>query len=174
MSSWYYYKATRVGPYMGPYCRMLRIQWIREETNKEVLCQIDKSTELVVIVKKRKLHILDMYWGGKNTESYSRLKDLWRWFSCSSLGLFCKAVSRIQIVYGWPASINGDGVRRRRRYGRKLTFTKIFLFHRQYMVWKLSFHLSQYTCSDSWIIDSSMILSNKSVWCLKIFISYNL
>ena len=108
---------------MWLYRRMLRVSWIQKVTNEEILRRVNKNTELLPMIKRRKLlylghilrgeryGILRLVMEGKicgarsaGRRRNSWLRDLRRWLGCSSIELFRKAVSRIQIAI-WMANL---------------------------------------------------------------------
>ena len=111
------------------YRRMLRISWIQKITNETVLNRMRKQLEVLSTVKERKLRYLGHIMRGPKYEilrliiegkivgrrsvgrrQNSWLKDLRRWFGCSSIELFRSAGSRIEIAT-WIANLRGgEGV----------------------------------------------------------------
>ena len=100
------------------YWRILRIPWIKNTTNKEVLRRMDKTKEVRFTVKKRKkkhlghimrnnkYRLLQLILQGKEKEGrrgpgrrrISRLQNLFQWFGMSSLELFRQAADRAKIA----------------------------------------------------------------------------
>lgn len=105
------------------YRRMLRISWVQKITNTEILAPMKKLKELMQIVKERKTRYIGHVMRGERYEllrliiegkiqgkrsvgrrQNSWLKDLRRWFGCTSIDIFRAATSRIMIA-NWVANL---------------------------------------------------------------------
>lgn len=103
---------------MWLYRRILRISWVDHVSNKKVLEMLQKGTEIIHIIKKRKLEyfghimrnqkrygLLQLILQGKvfgrrgpGRRRISWLRNLRTWFSLSTRGLFRTAVSKVQLA----------------------------------------------------------------------------
>ena len=111
------------------YRRILKISWTQKIANVEVLNGMKTAPELLDIVKRRKLAYLGHIMRGERYEilrfiiegklkgkrsigrrQNSWMKDLRRWFGCTTAQLFRSAVSRISIAM-WITNLrSGEGV----------------------------------------------------------------
>lgn len=99
------------------YRRMLKISWTDKVTNKEVLRRVEKETELIFTIQRRKLEYLGHVMRGPKYEilrliiqgkisgkrsigrrRISWMKNLRQWFSCTSTDLFRAAISKVRIA----------------------------------------------------------------------------
>lgn len=105
------------------YRRILRISWVQRVTNEEVLRRMGKQKELLLTIKHRKTSYIGHVMRGDKYEflrliiegkiqgkrsigrrQNSWLKDLRRWFGCSSIDIFRAAVSRTMLAI-WIANL---------------------------------------------------------------------
>ena len=105
------------------YRRMLRIPWVEKVTNMEVLGRMCKSVELLLTLKERKTRYIGHVMRGDRysllrliiegrilgkrsvgRRKNSWLKDLRRWYNCSSIEIFRAAVDREELAI-WIANL---------------------------------------------------------------------
>lgn len=108
------------------YRRVLRISWVQKVTNEEVLRRMGKQKELLLTIKQRKTRYIGHVMRGDRYEflrliiegkiqgkrsigrrQNSWLKDLRRWFGCSSIDIFRAAVSRTVLAI-WIANLREE------------------------------------------------------------------
>ena len=108
------------------YRRILRISWVQRITNEEVLNRMRKKKELLLTIKIRKTRYIGHIMRGEKYEllrliiegkvqgkrsigrrQNSWLKDIQRWFGCSSLDIFRMAVSRTTLAI-WIANLRRE------------------------------------------------------------------
>lgn len=108
------------------YRRILRISWTQRITNEEVLNRMRKQRELMLTIKERKTRYIGHIMRGEKYEllrmiiegkiqgkrsvgrrQNSWLKDIRRWFGCSSLDIFRMAVSRTTLAI-WIANLREE------------------------------------------------------------------
>ena len=120
---------------MWIYRRLLKISWVDQVTNDEVLRRVGKNRVLLLNIKKRKLEyfghvmrnpekyqILQLAMQGKiygnrgpGSRCISWLRNLREWFGLSSLELFRRAVNKASIAMMIANVRSGHGTWRRRR-----------------------------------------------------------
>lgn len=108
------------------YRRILRISWVQRVSNVEVLNRMRKQKELMLTIKERKTRYIGHIMRGKKYEllrliiegkvqgkrsigrrQNSWLKDIRRWFGCSSIDIFRMAVSRMTLAI-WIANLRKE------------------------------------------------------------------
>lgn len=108
------------------YRRMLRVSWTQRVTNDEILIRMNKQRELMNTIKVRKTQYIGHVMRGERYEllriiiegkikgrrsvgrrQNSWLKDLRRWYGCSSAEIFRAAVSKATIAI-WIANLRQE------------------------------------------------------------------
>lgn len=108
------------------YRRILRISWVQRVTNVAVLNRMCKQKELMLTIKERKTRYIGHIMRGEKYEllrliiegkiqgkrsigrrQNSWLKDIRRWFDCSSIDIFRMAVSRTTLAI-WIANLRKE------------------------------------------------------------------
>lgn len=108
------------------YRRILKIPWVQKATNVEVLNRMGKPLELLLTVRERKTKYIGHVMRGEKYEllrliiegkiqgkrsvgrrQNSWLKDLRRWFNCTSADIFRAAASKIMIAR-WIANLRTE------------------------------------------------------------------
>ncbi|XP_071577336.1 uncharacterized protein [Temnothorax nylanderi] len=99
------------------YRRMLRISWVNKITNEEVFSRMQKQKELMLAIRERKTRYIGHLMRGERYEllrliiqgkiqgkrsigrrQNSWLKDMGRWFGCTSVDIFRMAVSKTMLA----------------------------------------------------------------------------